>query len=69
MSIFLNNSKIILSNVSFFSPIGYAWKGGKFMSADPNFPNLCISRQDYEEMGCRNLVEKLIEEEEKNDTA
>ena len=39
------------------------------MSSDPNFQNFCISRQDYEEMGCRNLVEKLIEEEENNETA
>lgn len=34
----------------------YSWYGGKHMAEDPNFENMCISRQDYEEHGARGVL-------------
>ncbi|CAG9807802.1 unnamed protein product [Chironomus riparius] len=37
-------------------PLTYAWYGSQFLANDPEFDNLSISRQDYEENGVRGVL-------------
>lgn len=41
-----------------YSPITYAWEGGKYISSSPSFVELTTSREEYEEQGFRASMEK-----------
>lgn len=45
------------------NPVTYAWEGGAFLSERGHFEALCVTRQEYEEEGGRNIVEKADEDE------
>lgn len=44
---------------STFSPLTYAWFGGKQLSQDTIFPNLLVTREEYEEEGPSLCFEKF----------
>lgn len=55
---------ICLNFVSFvvlfcFSPITYAWHGGKILSQQDAFTTKCMTREQYEEEGVRGVTEKF----------
>lgn len=41
------------------SPITYAWEGGCLMAQDPDFENMVLTRQDYEEQGLSYALEQF----------
>ncbi len=45
--------------LSIFSPVTYAWFGGKKLSEDTIFPNLLVTREEYEEEGSSLCFEKF----------
>lgn len=45
------------------NPITYAWEGGVYLSERGHFEASCVTRQEYEEEGGRNIVEKADEED------
>lgn len=42
-----------------FSPVTYAWYGGKQLSQDTIFSNLLVTREEYEEEGPSACFEKF----------
>lgn len=50
----------INSNVDFiYSPITYAWHGGKLISKDPEFYSFVVTKEEYEEEGSPILMERF----------
>lgn len=47
------------NNVLCFSPITYAWSGGKVLSQQSDFKSKCMTREQYEEEGVRGVTEKF----------
>lgn len=45
------------------NPVTYAWEGGAYLSERGHFEALCVTRQEYEEEGGRNIVEKADEDD------
>jgi len=45
--------------LSAFSPITYAWLGGKKFSQDATFSNLLVTREEYEEEGPSLCLERF----------
>ena len=43
----------------FFSPITYAWEGGKLISENDDFEDMVVTREDYEENGHSICEEKF----------
>lgn len=43
----------------YYSPITYAWNGGKILSQQENFLTKCMTREQYEEEGVRGVTEKF----------
>lgn len=42
-----------------FSPITYAWEGGKLISENDDFEDMVVTREDYEENGHSVCEEKF----------
>ena len=42
-----------------FSPITYAWEGGKLISENDDFEDMVVTREDYEENGHSICEEKF----------
>lgn len=42
-----------------FSPVTYAWHGGKVLSRDPVFSSLLVTREEYEEEGQNLCFERF----------
>lgn len=42
-----------------YSPITYAWNGGKVLSQQSDFHQKCMTREQYEEEGVRGVTEKF----------
>ena len=34
-----------------FSPLGYAWEGGKLLADNPDYDEMVVTREEYEENG------------------
>lgn len=43
----------------YFSPITYAWHGGKYLSQSPGFKQKSMTRAQYEEEGLRGAAERF----------
>lgn len=52
-------SSVKLSGFIYFSPITYAWEGGKLISENDDFEDMVVTREDYEENGHSICEEKF----------
>ena len=42
-----------------FSPVTYAWSGGVQLANNPNFSNMCVTKEEFEESGHSICQEKF----------
>lgn len=59
MSIAIGLNTYYIDEILFYSPITYAWQGGKILSQQENFNAKCMTREQYEEEGVRGVTEKF----------
>ena len=47
--------------IIYFSPVTYAWEGGKLLGADPLFEKIAVTRDAYNEHGASVFLDNKYE--------